>query len=172
MRHPFLLVLGLSAMLSTTSARTMAERQGSISKENQVTTFHGVRTERVEGGTLKIDITGKGAVLCSWGLLQAAREVGLACHKGENLEFQTEVQRSTNRIDEFIIANAKSATKKTDLALRHAEVSNQLQSSGDLCTADAARLYDNMRVRGAATLQAQTTELLSIPREPVMNPCL
>ena len=43
---------------------------------------------------------------------------------------------------------------------------------GTVCSRDAESMYEALRTAGAAGLRAQVDDLLSIPREPVLNPCL
>ncbi|NIJ07836.1 hypothetical protein FHS31_001446 [Sphingomonas vulcanisoli] len=121
---------------------------------------------------VQIDKSGKGAVLCMWGIYQAASAVGLECHKGEDAAFQNELKRSLDRMDDFIIKNSKRPVSKADLESRRSEGLQQLRSSGNICIGDAAKIYSALQSAGAMNLEKQTTDLLSIPREPVMNPCL
>lgn len=172
MLHRSMLIFGLAtAVLSVSPAHnTMVGTDDGQKEEAQVTSSRGIETQRVEGGVLKTDVTGKGAVLCIWGIYEALRAVGQECHKNQDGSFQKELNRSLDQIDRFIIKNGH--TKRANLETRRVKGLEELHASGDICLGDARKMYDQIRSRGAAALHASTVDLLSIPREPVMAPCL
>jgi hypothetical protein len=173
MRPRSILALGFTALLlSAQPAQTRSVLGSKQVRSAQVDSSGSIEAFRSGDNVIQSDKTGKGAVLCVWGIYQAAKAVGAECHKGADAAFQSELERSLNRIDEFIVANSKHPVTRKDLETRRIEGLRQLRSSGNICVGDAAKLYNALHDSGAAALQAQTTDLLSIPREPVMNPCL
>ena len=100
-----------------------------------------------------------------YGILQAIRAVGQACHEGADPEFQQELKTSLDRIDQFIAENARNGTVPS----RSGTAERQPRS---VCSRDAEMMYGAFRTGGAAGLRAQVDDLLSILREPVLNPCL
>lgn len=132
----------------------------------------GVETRRLGDKTVQIDNSGKGAVLCIWSIYDAVRLVGQECHPGQDAAFQAELEQSIARIDDFIIANSTHPVSKEQLEARRAQGLRLLQARGSICAGGAEQLYQMLRGSGPDALRAQTADLLSIPREPVMNPCL
>jgi hypothetical protein len=132
----------------------------------------GVETRRLGDKTVQIDNSGKGAVLCIWSIYDAVRLVGRECHAGQDAAFQAELEQSIARIDDFIIANSTSPVSKEQLDARRAQGLRGLQVRGSICAGGAEQLYQMLRRSGPEAIRAQTADLLSIPREPVMNPCL
>ena len=165
------LATGLTLLFGS-QVSSQATHPDQASSAPRTTVSQGVETTPVNGGVLRVDTTGKGAVLCVWGIYQAARAAGRTCHKGQDQAFQAELDRSLSRTDAFIVRNSRNRVTRADLAKRRTVGLKQLRQQGDLCTGDADRLYRAMLVGGAARLRSQTADLLSIPREPVMAPCL
>lgn len=132
----------------------------------------GVETRRLGDKAVQVDNSGKGAVLCIWSIYDAVRLVGRECHAGQDAAFQAELEQSIARIDDFIIANSKHPVSKEQLDARRAQGLRGLQMHGSICAGSAEQLYQMLRRGGPEALRAQTADLLSIPREPVMNPCL
>ncbi len=128
---------------------------------------NGIQTIRRGDTVTKVDRTGKGAVLCMRGILQAMRAVGQACHAGADPDFQQELRAALARIDRFIADTAPDRAVPPRDGTTEPE-----QRPGAVCGRDAEALYEALRTGGAAGLRAQVDDLLSIPREPVMNPCL
>jgi hypothetical protein len=135
-------------------------------------TLNGIMTKRDGTNLVKIDQSGKGAVLCALGIFELVRAVGSKCHKGQDSEFQNEIDRSINRIDQFIITNSVTPITQDEIVAKRAAGDHILYSHPGICVGDVARLYDSMRDGGAEGVRARTSDLLSIPREPVTNPCL
>ena len=129
------------------------------------TLVNGIQTIRRGDTVTKVDRTGKGAVLCMRGILQAIRAVGQACHEDADPEFQQELKTSLDPIDQFIAENARNGTVPS----RSGTAERQPRS---VCGRDAEMMYGAFRTGAAAGLRAQVDDLLSIPREPVLNPCL
>lgn len=117
-----------------------------------------------------VDRSGKGAVLCTWSLLVTAQEVGRRCFSDQDESFQEELEASINKIEVFIQQNSSSRPSASDIAARKAAMVRR--TGGAVCSADLVRLYRSFRDRGADALRASTDDMLSTPREPVMNPCV
>jgi hypothetical protein len=131
-----------------------------------------IDTLHVPGGTIQSDRTGKGAVLCVWMIYAEVQATGQTCFKGQDQAFQAELDSSIKRIDAFIIKNSSRPVTQAGLDARKAQGRQQLGAIKNLCTSGAAQMYQALRAGGPDKLRASTTDLLSIPREPVTNPCL
>jgi hypothetical protein len=165
MRCRSIITAGFSVALLATSLSSAAP-------DPSVTVSNGIETRRIGDRVIESDMTGKGAVLCTLAILEAVKVAAGQCFQGQDPDLQTELDDSLKRIDEFVIRNSVPPTTQANLDARSAEGRKQLEASGKICTGDAAKLYGAFRRRGAVALRATTTDLLSIPREPVINPCL
>lgn len=129
--------------------------------------FHSVRRNG-KTQTAGVDQSGHGAVLCSWEIyvtLGAALEI---CPEYRNESLKISLANAVDRINDFIVANSifpiskaeleKRAAAKREVRLcRSRTVAGMLESVGSVS-------HDKL-MRGVA-------DLLSVPRPPVMNPCL
>ena len=168
-------LIAWAVLLGTTTSSTTLARQSASSDNSQhsaTTTINGIETEQSGNSVIQTDRTGKGAVLCIWGILEAARAAGRECFKGQDQEFQSELDASLARMDQFIIQNSSHHLTQAGLETRRAQSIRQLHSLGNICTGDAGGMYAVFRTRGVAQLRTLVAENLSIPREPVINPCL
>ena len=119
------------------------------------------------------DNTGRGAVLCAWGVMSGLRYAGKQCHAGEDAAFRQALTASVARIEAFILMNAHHpAFTRADLDERRRIGLEQLRAQGPVCTGYAEEAYAKIRPLGPAMIVRSTDALLSIPREPVMAPCL
>lgn len=124
-----------------------------------------------DGSTARSDNTGKGAVMCLWGVLEAARVAGDACAGNEDAAFRTDLARAIAQVDAFILKNSSVPVTPAQLEARRAAGAAQVRRSGPVCTGGAHAFYESLKTRGAPALRASTQDALSVPREPVMNPC-
>ena len=125
-----------------------------------------------DGSVARSDNTGKGAVMCLWGLLEAARLAGDTCVGGGDAAFRAELARSITDVDAFILKNSSVSVTPAQLEARRAAGAEQVRRAGPVCTGGAHAMYEALRTRGATALRASTADALSVPREPVLNPCL
>ena len=124
--------------------------------------------------TAAADSTGKGAVLCSWMIytgIQAQRD---ACD-WEPVPADAAIDQAVTDIEAFIVENSTQPVTLEQLA---AHKKSQAGPTVESCEFDpedrtswpamawAARKVD------PAEINRDTADLLSVPREPVMNPCL
>ena len=117
------------------------------------------------------DSTGKGAVVCAWRIYVGAQQVGEKCFPGKDAAFKSELTQSIGRIETFIIENNSTPVTQAQL---EANKQGQRRSNErfDICSGDGSAMYQMMRDGGPAALRTSVDELLSIPREPVADPCL
>jgi len=141
-------------------------------------TRHDDKIERVEQ-----DISGHGAVMCVWGIYTALRSVFDLCptNSGDE-ELKTALDDAINRIDDFILANSNAGVTKEGL---QAQVRKQMLAAQEKlnglpddvraqkCYAgDAAKMLDRLRSKPTDSIKRSVDDLLSVPRPPVINPCL
>jgi hypothetical protein len=127
------------------------------------------RFYNADGSFTDSDNTGKGAVLCFMAITEELRAIGNECLKGERPAVQAELTRALERIDHFISAN--SANHPTLAQLDAARAARLRHLSPDACKGAGVAMYRKIG-DDPANVRKSVDDLLSIPREPVMNPCL
>jgi hypothetical protein len=108
-------------------------------------------------------------VLCVWELYLATKIVAEACHAGEDPALQSELGRSIERVDAFIIKNAPATQAQVDSFKQQFHD----QSVGqDLCKNPGAQaMYADAKRAGAERIRADTDDLILMPRTPTKNGC-
>lgn len=120
------------------------------------------------------DNSGRGAVLCVWSIylsIQAhTKDCGLPRRPADDV-----IDEAIAEIDEFILANSSLHPTRAaleDFKRRAAESERRLarqRSSKEYCQNND---YEIWHSADPGRIRADVKALLSIPREPVMNPCL
>lgn len=140
-----------------------------------------VRTIKDSNGTTKIDVSGKGAVLCAWSILVAVQATTEACG-WKRLPVDAAIDAAIADMDKYIIENMPTPITQGDLDERKRhdregvwgveadEIALMCELSSETDT--YANFASSMRQIDPATLATSIQDSLSIPREPVMNPCL
>jgi hypothetical protein len=124
-----------------------------------------------DGWTVQMDVSGKGAVLCAWMLYDTVAIIGETCHRNRDEALQTELRNSVSRIETFIMANSREPASRE--GLDEARRQRRAELDRRLCRQrDAVDMYRAVRDQGPEKLRSDIDDLLSIPREPVMNPCV
>jgi hypothetical protein len=133
-------------------------------------TFH---QERRNGNTQTFanDASGHGAVLCNWGIyvaLEAALEI---CPVYRNEPLKADLADAIDRINDFIVANSLSPVTKSELEKRAVSMTGDVSQ---LCRPDGpvAEMLKSFESMPRDKRMSSVADLLSVPRPPVMNPCL
>lgn len=146
------------------------------------------RRKNGEISTLTLDQSGLGAVLCSKEIYLAAKMAVDTCRDLENARVSGLLDTAINRINEFIAINSVeqislNSLVEADLA-KLSRFRKQLGASPDdgqvaSCkTLNPERAYFAMQIAKSIEKMSDeefshdVDELLSVPRLPVMNPCL
>lgn len=136
-----------------------------------------ISTRRIGDAEVKVDNTGKGAVLCTWSMLVAAANAAREC----GWEDKPALAEAIGRIDAFIIVNSPEPITQEQLDARKAADADQgyetAAGRASICEHTAGshsfgEMLWSIHSTSPDQLAALTSDLLSIPREPVMNPCL
>jgi len=128
------------------------------------------------GGRARVDVSGHGAVLCSWWIYLSVQMFTDAC-KWPRQPADDAIDEAIVDIDKFIIANSPEHPTQAmlDEAKRCWDVKNLSQQEQDLVKKGCSKpepLIEKLRSPSADEIKASVKDLLSVPREPVMNPCL
>lgn len=117
------------------------------------------------------DTSGKGAVLCGWsiyvGIEQGIRLCDLPPGPGDE-----NIAPSIARVERFILEHTTQGISQAvlDDYKRRADAQSRtfMQDAGQAMCSDIARMRDLI----VDDIVRMTDDLLSVPREPVWNPCL
>ena len=133
------------------------------------------------GEAVQYDTSGKGAVLCSQLMLMEVRYVSQLC-RWARTPADDAIDKGIADIDAFVLKNSSRPVTQEMLDQRKADYfAGRPKPGGALprrCTADPkdfdsdTALLWSIHQMDPAALAASTAELLSIPREPLLNPCL
>jgi hypothetical protein len=134
----------------------------------------------------QFDHSGKGAVLCDWEIAIGVRNAIDVCFPEEFAELRAELSITINAINEFIVANNPSPITKAELEAR---VAQRLAKSRSAAAADPRPVSEslhcqymrrsfilpmdeNLKKTSPDERRRALADFLSVPRVPVMNPCL
>ena len=136
-----------------------------------------------EGWAAKSDMTGKGAVLCAWSIYASVQYTTRKCGWTRSA-VDDAIDQAVAEIDRFIIDNMPSPVTQAQLDETKRNDNDWLwggsaESIAKRCAVEdvneggpAAFAWQYRSNSDADSLRAGVADLLSIPREPVMNPCL
>ena len=125
----------------------------------------------------------RGAVLCAWGLNVSALAWEEICHPNEHSEYGAFLNETQMKIDRFIEENSSTSEDDLNKTMRemldraHKNLNEYLKtpesSVNSLCTRSwSARFFEPQRKMDLVAARKRLEDLLSVPRKPVMNPCL
>ena len=167
---------GQKVNLDTIAAQPGAQTTTTINNDGSETTVvklpNGVvfHQGRRNGKTWIVgtDHSGHGAVLCSWEIsvvLAAALEI---CPAYRNESLKDSLASAVDRINDFIVANSLFPVSKAELEKRAAS-----KREARLCrSSGVAGMLKSFGSVSHDELMSGIADLLSVPRPPVMNPCL
>jgi hypothetical protein len=132
--------------------------------------FHQMRRNG-ETRTFGSDLSGHGAVLCSWEIYVALAAALEICPEYRNEPLKADLAYAIDRINDFIVANNLFPVSKAELEKRAA---SRREDASRLCRPDspAAGMLKSLGSVSHDKLVSSVADLLSVPRPPVMNPCL
>lgn len=122
----------------------------------------------------KEDKSGAGSVLCVWSLYLSVQALTAACALPRR-PVDDAIDRAIVAIDEFILANSslhptRSMLEQFKREAAEGEVSSVRRWRGpEFCKNDDFELF---RSPAPKKIEEGVKELLAVPREPVINPCL
>jgi hypothetical protein len=120
------------------------------------------------------DSTGKGAVRCIWMLYLIAQGMVTECG-WQRTPSDDAMEQAILDIDEFILANASERPTRAGLQdYKRRMVEEQLNGTRQAYQKRFCEIpfIDRLRNQSPNQIREGTKDLLSIPREPVLNPCL
>jgi hypothetical protein len=157
-------------------------RKDSNGKEFKSLEFPGgVSIYETEHGIVSVDNSGYGAVMCAWGIYSNLRNAMDICPESLDENLKKQIDIAIQRINDFIIANSLSPVTQEQLEERsrkdlkdwqnrRSKMSEEMRNKE--CSGDIVNIIQSLKNRPTKELQDSVDKLLSIPRPPVINPCL
>ncbi|MCP4381866.1 MAG: hypothetical protein GY798_10735 [Hyphomicrobiales bacterium] len=166
-------LLAAVAVFSFASDRVRGEDADSSAGDGEVMVLGPRQFERDTNG---------GAVLCAWSIYLAVQTVTSACRLPPG-PVDDAIDEAIVAMDDFILAHSSLHPTRSMLdnfkgelaASRFPAVEWELDGKGlpRLCSSDGReQIVDQVRSMQPDNIRARVAELLAVPREPVMNPCL
>lgn len=122
-----------------------------------------------DGTTVRIDVSGKGAVWCGWGIAVEMARIAQQCPAAADTLSVETLNNAIRRIEDFIVTYSTTPVSHADIAARKASDGAAFPIG---CTEDTLDLYRAFVGGDPDRFSAWVDDFLSVPREPVMNPCL
>jgi hypothetical protein len=141
----------------------------------------GVEILAMPNGTAGIDNSGHGAVLCAWHFYMMIKNALDMCPADPDRKYNGEIAAAIGRINEFISINSPSHTpikQLNDYVIDNntnniASFNSKTPEDQQIVCAKIRKKIDyNVLVQMRDGLQSKIDDLLSVPRVPVMNPCM
>jgi hypothetical protein len=138
--------------------------------------------QNLGGPPPEFDSSGKGAVLCAWEIFVGVRNAIDLCFPGEFQALRADLSEAIDATNKFIVANSPGQVTKAGL---EASITNRADRdratlarfSGPASESLYCRTARNDFIEPMATgsredFRRGLADFLSVPRKPVMNPCL
>jgi hypothetical protein len=128
---------------------------------------------------INVDNSGHGAVLCSWEIFLDVRAALENCASEEDKKLKKVVDNSIGRINDFIVANSLTSVTKNEVErsarekiARERKQFAVMSKEGQKKACSSNFLQHFTRYVSDGKFEQEINELLSVPRPPVLNPCL
>jgi hypothetical protein len=108
-------------------------------------------------------------MICLFGVLVIATEVGDRCFPSTDAEIHSELHKSVARFERFILDNSK--TTRADLENFKKTQGHVGASEEFLCKGDPLRFYEAIKQGGPEQLRRSTEEEVSRPGAPTWGTC-
>ncbi len=109
-------------------------------------------------------------VLCAAAIFGLMAEVGRRCFPDKDRAFQTELARSVEKLDEFMLRDPDWTAAK--LATFKASPTRPSVDTTRLCQGDAIQMFDAIAAQGASALRVSIDKSVSRPGKPSWGDCL
>jgi hypothetical protein len=155
-------------------------------KDVEITTKNGLRTanfsgdvviyEQKNGEVWSTDNSELGAVMCAYMIYSETNILLNTCFKNTHSNFKVAYGAAVARIKDFIVLNSITPITKTELdatSNRMFEEGHKGASLDQICASDFLPQGEkDMSTERMKEFEQEIDKLLSVPRPPVMEPCL
>jgi hypothetical protein len=97
-------------------------------------------------------------------------EVGKRCFPGQDPAFQSDLARSVERLEEYVLRNSERTAE--DLAAFKKEQAHVGAPEAAVCHEEAMDMYRHLAARGPEPVKSMTDELVVRPGTPKWGDCL
>ncbi len=150
--------------------------------EVKITEKHGVKTITLEGdirisddGTA-VDKSGLGALKCALMVYSEINNLLHACYEDSHENYKKSYGEVISRIEDFVVENSLTPVTKEDVRAEIQKIydaHNEGKTKDVLCLSEFLPPEDAVLDSvGVKKLNKSVDKLLSVPRAPVMQPCL
>jgi hypothetical protein len=122
---------------------------------------------------------GKGAVLCTWLILIDTRAEMDICTPGKSSSFREDLSWAIDATNEFIFANSPTPITKGMLeeviSRRLSDVRAKMAAGEPTivdCQLTRRENVDSLETQSREDFRSRIADFLSVPRKPLMYPCL
>ncbi len=153
-----------------------------ITTENGRKTAHFASGVSMTGEHKGADRSGKGAVLCGWEMYVAIRNMVEICSHPEESEIIKNLNYAIEKTNDFIVANSLHPVTKADLEKgikarliglkEDMSMLEEYDIRQECSSGHAAEMKQRMISLSSEEFRKAVDDFLSIPRPPVMEPCL
>ncbi len=153
-----------------------------IVKEGEGRTAYFDSGVTISDDGLGMDRSGKGAVRCAWEIYVAMKNMSDLCFPSDDSEFKDNLNYAVDKTNDFIVINSLSPITKTEieeeikkkfLTLKEQTAKMSKEEFEKECTSgDIAKMKKHMMSIPTEEFRKEIDDSLSIPRPPVLNPCL
>ena len=173
---------GITAWAQQLDYDEIAKRPGfTVTKK----TVDGQEVVTIRKATVTIHINKDGAmgmdqntaVLCAWTIYVDVHVAADYCFPDSERELKEDLADGIERFKDFIVANSLRPVTRSDLDAYVEKQRADLLSRAPKVAAGAQRCprtdqFSYYQVQGREKRRAEITQMLAVPRPPVMNPCL
>ncbi len=153
-----------------------------ISTENGRKTAHFSSGVSMTSKHKGVDRSGKGAVLCGWEMYVALRNMVEICSPSEESEIMKNLNYAIEKTNDFIVANSLHPVTKADLEKgikarlivlkEDMSMLEEYDIRQECSSGHAAQAKKRLISLSSEEFRKSVDDFLSIPRPPVMEPCL
>lgn len=147
---------------------------------------HGEEITEIRYATVVIEITrdgaigsdsGKVAIFCAWDIYVGLMLGADYCYPDSHWELKEDLVDAVERLEGFIVANSLTPITREQLEAavqrrrkEFVDGISRMPAHGPRCPSTS--WIDELQRDGRAKRRADVTEMLAVPRPPVLNPCL
>jgi len=109
-------------------------------------------------------------VICTLGIFSAMKEVGNRCFPGQDADFQSELGRAVERLDEYVLTNSEWTASDLETFKKDQSLVDAPQPK--VCREELIGMYKQMAADGPSPVKSGTDELVARPGMPTWGDCL
>lgn len=128
---------------------------------------------------MTMDASGLGAVRCAWEIFVGMHDAIALCEGADVSGAQARLDRALTRVESFMVTNGYGLITADQVAQARRRKFEEASTSSDFaafrggsCIEPVREALEGFRITDAAAFEEAVDRLLSVPRFPVIAPCL